>query len=47
MVADLVLGHPPAVSADDKWAPAADNCFVGAFNSNKTLTHAIWSGLPA
>lgn len=47
MVADLILGHPPSVSADDKWAPAADNCFVNAFNSDKNLTHAIWSGLPA
>ncbi|POS69948.1 GDSL-like Lipase/Acylhydrolase [Diaporthe helianthi] len=47
MVADLILGHPPTVSANDKWTPAADNCFVGAFKSNKTLTHAIWSGLPA
>lgn len=47
MVADLILGHPPTVSADDKWTPAADNCFVNAFKSNQTLTHAIWSGLPA
>lgn len=47
MVADLILGHPPTVSTDDKWTPAADNCFVNAFNSNQTLTHAIWSGLPA
>ncbi|KAK7710792.1 hypothetical protein SLS64_005697 [Diaporthe eres] len=47
MVADLILGHPPTVSADDKWTPAADNCFVSAFKPNQTLTHAIWSGQPA
>jgi hypothetical protein len=47
MVADLILGHPPTVSSNDKWTPSADNCFVNAFKPNQTLTHAIWSGLPA
>ncbi|KAI3394134.1 hypothetical protein diail_3187 [Diaporthe ilicicola] len=47
MVADLILGHAPVIGTDDNWTPSADNCFVSAFNSNQTLTHAIWSGLPA
>lgn len=47
MVADLMLGHVPTISAGSgaDWTPAG--CFTSYFGSNQTLSDLIWTGVAA